>query len=74
MKTHLSFLSLLPLLAVSCGEHDHDGLRKRYPKTVVADFDGKPGELTEMDALIAYLQILGRMVDFKKYTVKDLQQ
>ncbi|MCA8949320.1 MAG: hypothetical protein KDE27_07445 [Planctomycetes bacterium] len=25
MKTHLSFLSLLPLLAVSCGEHDHDG-------------------------------------------------
>lgn len=56
------------------GEHDHDGLTKRYPKAAVADFDGKPGTLTEMDALVAYLQILGRMVDFKKYKVKDLQQ
>ncbi|MCY4237242.1 MAG: cytochrome-c oxidase, cbb3-type subunit II [Rhodospirillaceae bacterium] len=56
------------------GDHDHDGLLKRYPKAMVADFDSKPGDLTEMDALVAYLQILGRMVDFKKYTVRDLQQ
>ncbi len=56
------------------GDHDFDGLRKRYPKVVIADFDGDPKKLTEMDALIAYLQILGRMVDFKKYTTKDLQQ
>ena len=56
------------------GEHDHDGLLKRYPKAVVADFDGNPAVLTEMDAVIAYMQILGRMVDFRKYKTKDLQQ
>jgi cytochrome c oxidase cbb3-type subunit 2 len=38
-------------------------LQKRYPKAQVRDFDGKPGRLTEMDALIAYLQVLGTMVD-----------
>ena len=26
-------------------------------------FDGKPGELTELDALVAYLQILGKLTD-----------
>jgi len=56
------------------GDHDHDALLERYPRAMIADFDGKPEELTEMDALVAYLQILGRMVDFRKYTVKDLQQ
>ena len=38
-------------------------LQKRYPKAQVRDFDGKPGRLTEMDALVAYLQVLGTMVD-----------
>ncbi len=33
----------------------------------VRNFDGAP-ELTEMDALIAYLQVLGTMVDFSTYT------
>ena len=56
------------------GDHDHDALLERYPKAAIADFDGSAERLTEMDALVAYLQILGRMVDFKKYTVKDLQQ
>ena len=56
------------------GEHDHDGLRKRYPKAAVADFDGNPAVLTEMDAIIAYMQILGRMVNFRKYQTKDLRQ
>ena len=56
------------------GEYDHDAFLKRYPKAMVADFDGDPKTLTEMDALIAYLQILGRMVDFKKYKTKDLKQ
>jgi len=32
-----------------------------------ADFDGNPARLTEMDALVAYLQVLGTMVDFSKY-------
>lgn len=31
------------------------------------DFDGDRGKLTEMDALVAYLQVLGTMVDFSKY-------
>jgi cytochrome c oxidase cbb3-type subunit II len=38
-----------------------------YPKAQVRDFDGQPDKLTEMDALIAYLQVLGTMVDFKDY-------
>jgi cytochrome c oxidase cbb3-type subunit 2 len=41
-------------------------LLKRYPKAQVRNFDGKP-ELTELDALIAYLQMLGTLVDFETY-------
>ena len=37
--------------------------RKRYPTAQVRDFDGDPQRLTEMDALVAYLQVLGTMVD-----------
>ncbi len=44
---------------------DHAGLLKRYPKATARDFDGDPKRLTEMDALIAYLQVLGTMVDFE---------
>lgn len=39
----------------------------RYPKAVVADFDGDPDKLSEMDALVAYLQMLGTLVDFSNY-------
>jgi cytochrome c oxidase cbb3-type subunit 2 len=46
-----------------------DAFQKRYPKAVARNFDGKPG-LTEMDALIAYLQMLGTLVDFKLYNEK----
>jgi cytochrome c oxidase cbb3-type subunit 2 len=45
-------------------------LAKRYPKALARDFDGKPGEPTEMDALVAYLQMLGTLVDFKTYDRK----
>ncbi len=31
------------------------------------DYDGNPNNITEMDALVAYLQVLGTMVDFNKY-------
>ncbi len=44
-----------------------DALHKRYPKAQVRDFDGNPSQLTEMDALIAYLQMLGTEVDFSRY-------
>ncbi len=43
---------------------DTAGLMKRYPKAQVRDFDGDPSRLTEMDALVAYLQMLGTLVDF----------
>ncbi|MDZ3832874.1 MAG: cytochrome-c oxidase, cbb3-type subunit II [Sphingopyxis sp.] len=39
---------------------------KRYPKAQVRDFDGDPSRITEMDALIAYLQMLGTLVDVEK--------
>jgi cytochrome c oxidase cbb3-type subunit 2 len=47
-----------------------DAFGKRYAKAVVRNFDGKPGTPTEMDALIAYLQMLGTLVDFKIYNEK----
>lgn len=31
------------------------------------NYDGNPDKLTEMDALVAYLQVLGTMVDFSKF-------
>jgi cytochrome c oxidase cbb3-type subunit II len=52
-------------------EPDSRGARemlRRYPKARVGKFDGKPGnEPTELDAVIAYLQILGQMVDFATF-------
>ncbi|MGF0538285.1 cytochrome-c oxidase, cbb3-type subunit II [Agrobacterium sp. ES01] len=48
-------------------EADTEALLARYPKARVGDFDGNPAELTEMDALIAYLQMLGTLVDFTTY-------
>ena len=55
-------------------EGDYEGLLSRYPKAAVGDFDGQPDRLTEMDALIAYLQILGRMVDFTDIRTEDIVQ
>ena len=45
-------------------------LAKRYPKAQARDFDGNPRDITEADALIAYLQMLGTLVDFKLYDDK----
>ncbi|MFM9847956.1 MAG: cytochrome-c oxidase, cbb3-type subunit II [Hyphomicrobiaceae bacterium] len=43
-------------------------LLRRYPKAKVAKFDGKPNlEPSELDALIAYLQMLGTLVDFATF-------
>ena len=49
---------------------DADACAKRYPKAVVRNFDGKAGAPTEMDAVVAYLQMLGTLVDFKLYNEK----
>jgi cytochrome c oxidase cbb3-type subunit 2 len=41
-----------------------EGVTKRYGEaTSVRNFDGRPGVLTEMDAMVAYLQILGHLTD-----------
>ncbi len=53
-------------IAQADSESDSEGLLKRYPKAQVRNFDGQP-QLTEMDALIAYLQVLGTMVDFSTF-------
>ncbi len=47
---------------------DTDGLLERYgDKVPVRNFDGAPG-ISEADALIAYLQMLGTLVDFSTFT------
>ena len=41
-----------------------EGVVERYGEaTTVRTFDGRPDRVTEMDALVAYLQILGRLTD-----------
>lgn len=46
---------------------DWDGLVERYPGAQVRNFDSRAG-ISEMDALIAYLQMLGTLVDFSTFT------
>ncbi len=55
------------LVAQADPNADTSGLLERYPKAKVGDFDGDPAKLTEMDALVAYLQMLGTLVDFSTY-------
>ena len=51
---------------------DYDGLLERYGEKVnVRQFDLNPDRVTEMDALVAYLQMLGTLVDFDAYKAED---
>jgi cytochrome c oxidase cbb3-type subunit 2 len=50
---------------------DTSGVEERYPKAVLGDFDGDPAKVTEMDALVAYLQMLGTLVDFTVYQPEE---
>ena len=45
----------------------YDDLLERYPGAQIRNFDDAPG-VSEMDALIAYLQMLGTTVDFSTFT------
>ncbi len=45
---------------------DRDYMLARYPGAAIGNFDGQP-QLTEMDALIAYMQMLGTLVDFSTF-------
>ncbi len=49
------------------GGDDTEALLQRYPKAQIGDFDGDPSRVTELDALISYLQMLGTLVDFTTY-------
>jgi cytochrome c oxidase cbb3-type subunit 2 len=55
------------LTAQASSDADAEGLQARYPKAQLRDWDGDPGRLTEMDAIVAYLQMLGTLVDFTSY-------
>jgi len=49
-------------------------LLQRYPGAVVAKFDESSRQVTEMDALVAYLQMLGTLVKFTDVRLEDLKQ
>ncbi len=49
----------------------YDEFIARYPKAQIRDFDGDPRKISEMDAMIAYLQVLGTMVDFSTYEAEE---
>ncbi|MCI4644574.1 MAG: cytochrome-c oxidase, cbb3-type subunit II [Hyphomonadaceae bacterium] len=56
-----------------------DALIARYTEAsgregtiLVRDYDGDPDRITEMDALVAYLQMTGTLVDFSVYEADDL--
>ncbi|CUK27516.1 cbb3-type cytochrome c oxidase subunit II [Cognatishimia activa] len=50
-----------------------DELWESYGDSVqVRDFDGNPDLLTEMDALVAYLQMLGTLVKFDEIDVQEI--
>ncbi len=55
------------LRAQATPDADTSGLEARYGKVNARDFDGNPDAITEMDAMIAYLQMLGTLVDFSAY-------
>lgn len=44
-----------------------EALSKRYPKAKLGQFDGDTKQISELDALIAYLQMLGTLVDFTTF-------
>jgi len=53
------------------GKGSGTALAARYPKAQSRDYDGQPGKLTEMDALVAYLQVLGTMVDVENAAAQE---
>ncbi|WP_198369889.1 cytochrome-c oxidase, cbb3-type subunit II [Roseomonas rosulenta] len=62
------------LRAQAMPDADPAGFQGRYARARQAAFDGDPGVVTEMDALVAYLQMLGTLVDFRDVTPAQLRQ
>lgn len=55
-------------------DEDYDPLMDRYPGAIVSNFDGDASTVTELDAMIAYLQMLGTLVDFSAVERSTLVQ
>jgi len=53
---------------------DATAFQSRYARARQGAFDGDPGRVTEMDALVAYLQMLGTLVDFRDVTPEQVRQ
>ena len=56
------------LVAQASNDASTDALLQRYPKASVGKKDKSSDQITEMDALVAYLQMLGTLVDFSHQT------
>lgn len=54
------------LMAQLDPDEDTEGLESRYSTINIRNFDGQ-AEVTELDALIAYMQMLGTLVDFSTF-------
>jgi cytochrome c oxidase cbb3-type subunit 2 len=52
--------------------HIADAQKTLVGQAQEGNFDGDRSNVTEMDALVAYLQVLGTMVDFSKINPEDL--
>jgi cytochrome c oxidase cbb3-type subunit 2 len=59
------------LTAQAGGNGDTADLARRYPKAQSRDYDGNPARLTEMDAVVAYLQGLGTQIDFSAAAARE---
>lgn len=59
------------LMAQANPDADAGDLAARYPKAQIRDYDGDPMRVTEMDALVAYLQMLGTLVDVNSAAAQE---
>ena len=59
------------LYAQANPDADAGDLAERYPKAQIRDFDGDPKRVTEMDALVVYLQMLGTLVDVNNVAAQE---
>jgi len=59
------------LMAQANPDLDAGDLTTRYPKAQIRDYDGDPKRVTEMDALVAYLQMLGTLVDVNSAAAQE---
>ncbi|WP_206436046.1 cytochrome-c oxidase, cbb3-type subunit II [Altericroceibacterium xinjiangense] len=63
--------ALIDIKAQANPEVDAEDFAERYPKAQIRDFDGDPNRLTEMDAMVAYMQMLGTLVDVNSVAAQE---